>query len=68
LAKVFSDPADPLIMINSISSSHASQANQAVQSAPKTPPQPAQQRTAPQPSDTVALKGAGDADHDGDSR
>ncbi|MFY9683122.1 MAG: hypothetical protein WA416_06100 [Candidatus Sulfotelmatobacter sp.] len=55
-------------MVNPISSniSHASEA--AKPAAPK--PQPTQQKSTPQPSDTVTLKStqsAGDVDHDGDS-
>jgi len=55
-------------MVNPISSniSHASKA--AKPAALK--PQPTQQKSSPQPSDTVTLKStksAGDVDHDGDS-
>jgi len=55
-------------MVNPISSniSHASEA--ANPAAPK--PQPTQQKSSPQPSDTVTLKStksAGDIDRDGDS-
>jgi hypothetical protein len=54
-------------MVSSISSSHASQASEAVKpAAPK--PQQAQQKSAPQPSDTVTLKSTGDANRDGDSK
>jgi hypothetical protein len=42
-------------MVNSISSSHASQNNEAAKSAAAPKPQP-QQKTSPQPSDTVTLK------------
>jgi hypothetical protein len=51
-------------MVNSISSTHASHANEAVKAAAAPKPQP-QQKTSPQPSDTVRLKSSGgDANHD----
>ncbi|MGC2480934.1 MAG: hypothetical protein WA423_14020, partial [Candidatus Sulfotelmatobacter sp.] len=66
--KASHDIADVPHMVNPISSniSHASEA--AKPAAPK--PQPTQQKSTPQPSDTVTLKStqsAGDVDHDGDS-
>jgi len=52
-------------MINPISSAHTSQADPAAQPAlPKAPP-PSKNSL---PQDTVKLKSAGDADHDGDSK
>jgi hypothetical protein len=55
-------------MVNSISStSHATQANEAAKSAaPK--PQQTQQKSAPQPSDTVTLKSTGSANQSGDNK
>lgn len=53
-------------MVNSISSAQTSYANEAVK--PKAQSQEAQQKSAPQPSDTVSLKSTGDVDHDGDSK
>ena len=51
-------------MVNPISSAHASQASEAAKPAvPKTQPQ---QKSNPQPSDTVKLKSTGGVDHDGD--
>jgi hypothetical protein len=56
-------------MVNSITSAQTVHANEAVKSAaPKGLPQKAQQRSTSQPSDTVSLKSAGDANHDGDSK
>ena len=53
-------------MLSPVSSAQPSQASQAVKpAAPQTPQ--AQQKSAPQQSDTVTLKSTGDADHDGDS-
>jgi hypothetical protein len=55
-------------MVNPISSTHASQLSEAAKPAATPKPQP-QQKTSPQPSDTVKLKSAGgDVDHDGDSK
>jgi hypothetical protein len=55
-------------MVNSISSTHASPANEAVKAAAAPKNQP-QQKSAPQPSDTVSLKSTGgDVNHDGDSK
>jgi hypothetical protein len=55
-------------MVNSISSAHPSLASEAAKpAAPKPQPQQTQQKSSPQPSDTVKLKSAGDVDHDGDS-
>jgi hypothetical protein len=52
-------------MVNPISS-HVSNADQAAK--PSTPkPQQAQQKTAPQPSDTVTLKSAGSVNPYGDN-
>jgi hypothetical protein len=42
-------------MVNSISITHASQTNEAVKTAAAPKPQP-QQKSSPQPSDTVTLK------------
>jgi hypothetical protein len=55
-------------MVNPISSniSHASEATKTTTPKPQQP----QQKSSPQPSDTVTLKStpkAGDVDHDGDS-
>jgi len=44
-------------MVNSISSTHASQTNEAAKTAATAKPQP-QQKSSPQPSDTVTLKSA----------
>jgi hypothetical protein len=56
-------------MVNPISSSQASQSNEAAKSAASKPqPQQAQQKTAPQPSDTVTLKSTGQAESNGDSK
>jgi hypothetical protein len=56
-------------MVNSISSTHASQANEAVKAAATKPqPQQAQQKSSPQPSDTVTLKSAGGANQGGDNK
>jgi hypothetical protein len=55
-------------MVNPIST-NISHANEAVRTTAPNP-QPTQQKTSPQPSDTVTLKStksAGDVDHDGDS-
>jgi hypothetical protein len=55
-------------MVNSISSTHASPASEAAKPAAAPKPQP-QQKTSPQPSDTVKLKSTGgDTNHDGDSK
>jgi hypothetical protein len=54
-------------MVNPISSAQASYANEAVKPAAAPKPQP-QQKTSPQPSDTVTLKSAGAARSDGDSK
>jgi hypothetical protein len=55
-------------MVNPISSTHASQLSEAAKPAATPKPQP-QQKTSPQPSDTVKLKSAGgDVDHDADSK
>jgi len=62
------DRADLPYMVNPISS-NISHANEAVRTTAPNP-QPTQQKTSPQPSDTVTLKStksAGDVDHDGDS-
>jgi hypothetical protein len=53
-------------MVNPISSTHASQASEAVKPAAAPKPQP-QQKTSPQPSDTVNRKSTGDVDHDSDT-
>ena len=52
-------------MVNPVSSSFAAHAGQASQ--PAARPQAAQQ-SASVPEDKVTLKGAGDVDHDGDSK
>jgi hypothetical protein len=69
LAKVSCHRADHrFIMVNSISSTQTTHANAAVRSAaPKPHPQAAQQKTDPQPSDTVTLKSAGNVDQGGNS-
>jgi hypothetical protein len=55
-------------MVNSISSTHPNPASEAAKPAAAPKPQP-QQKTSPQPSDTVKLKSTGgDANHDGDSK
>jgi hypothetical protein len=54
-------------MVNSISStSHVTQNEAAKSAAPKA--QQTQQKTAPQPSDTVTLKSTGSASQSGDSK
>jgi hypothetical protein len=54
-------------MVNSISStSHVTQNEAAKPPAPK--PQQTQQKNAPQPSDTVALKSTGRASQSGDNK
>jgi hypothetical protein len=54
-------------MVNSISStSHATQNEAAKTAAPK--PQQTQQKSAPQPSDTVSLKSTGRASQSGDNK
>ncbi|MFY9793663.1 MAG: hypothetical protein WAJ99_20960 [Candidatus Sulfotelmatobacter sp.] len=51
-------------MVNPISSANTTQANEAKPAAPK--PQPTQQKSAPQPSDTVTLKSTAKAGSSGD--
>jgi len=53
-------------MVNSISSTHATQANEAAKTAATSKPQPqSQQKTTPQPSDTVTLKSTTAANQNG---
>jgi hypothetical protein len=54
-------------MVNPVSSTHASQVHETVKPAAAPKPQP-QQKTSPQPSDTVTLKSAGAAKNGGDTR
>jgi hypothetical protein len=54
-------------MVNPISSATISQANEAKPPAPKPQHQQTQQKSAPQPSDTVSLKSTGKASSSGDA-
>jgi hypothetical protein len=56
-------------MVNPVSSANVSHAIEAAKPAPPKaqPTQQTQQKSSPQPSDTVKLKSTGDANHGGDS-
>jgi hypothetical protein len=68
LPKVPGGTADLAFMVNPVSSANQIHPNSAAKPAASPKPQPTQQKSAPQPSDTVTLKSTGAGGHDGSTK